>query len=181
MDRDLDCVKLTTEIEDRLDAICARFGPYAQGWDKDKLKFSLVAIRNWALLRDKRLISPEKGRKIATSAKQLLNSLDGVYGFDDDFMRTLRTLEAWPLGAPDWQGHGGDRRSGERTPDNQALEAIIQLYNQANAKPGFSKSGPLKRFVGDVCALLGIEPKSADAIHGEHSRLRRKTTSVEKS
>lgn len=178
--RAMDCVKQTM-VEDQLDAICASFGPYAEDWGKDKLKVSLVAISNWALLRDNRVISMEKGRKIAKSARQLLNELDGVHGLDAEFMRILHALEAMALGKPDWRGRGDDRRSGQQTRDNQALGMIVQLFFQARANPGFSKGGPFTRFVRDVCALLGIEHISDEAIRGELYRLPRKTTSVEKS
>jgi hypothetical protein len=158
---------------ERFDEICARFGPYAVGWDNDKLKLCLVAISNSIFLHDKLIISKQKAREIATPARQLLNALDGLqHGLGDDFMQKLREL-ALEGRIADRQGLGGDRRSGERSRDSQLLEAIVQLYMQAHAKPGFSKGGPLTRFVGDVCALFDVEEKSDESIRGEFNRLSR--------
>jgi hypothetical protein len=161
-------------FEARLNEICAAFGPFALGWRAEKLRFRVLEIRRWLVFNSDAVISLARRRKIAADARQLLESLDGLGGLDDGFTGTLQDLAHH---APERQGHGGDRRSGQRTDKNSVRGMAVHLYIEAHAKPGFSANGPLVRFVNDVRELLDIaEPFTPDSIKAEYNAMRKKVS-----
>jgi hypothetical protein len=157
-----------------LDEICAAFGPFALGRRAEKLRVRILEIRRWLVFNSEAVIPLARRRKIAADARKLLTSLDGLGGLDDGFIGTLRALA---LGAPDRQGHGGDRRSDQRTVNGSVLGMAVRLHIEAHAKPGFAANGPLVRFVNNVRQLLDIaEPFTPDSIKAEYNAMRKKVS-----
>lgn len=101
----------------RLNEICGEFGPFALGWDAEKLKTCILKIRQWLSLNGEAVIPLGRRRKVADDAKEFLESLDGLGGLSANFMRDLQDLAR--DAAPDRSGHGGDRRSGQRASREQ--------------------------------------------------------------
>jgi hypothetical protein len=86
-------------------------------------------------------------------ARQLQNEISGLGGLDGDFRRNLIGLAGDRANAKA-SGHGGDRRSGERTLKGSVLVMAVRLYCEAAEHPGFSINGPLVRFVGLIGELV---------------------------
>lgn len=147
------------------------FKPFALAWDAAKLRARILEIGRWRIANGDEVISLDRRREIARDAHQLLLSLDGLGGLDDRFLDTLRALAH---SAPDFSGHGGNCRLGQRTADGSVLGMLVQLYTEAHQKPRFSITGPLVQFVNDAGALLLNKPNpfSANTIKGEFQKAR---------
>jgi len=98
-----------------------------------------------------------------------------------DTLRELAGQEpVWKTALQRKAKQGGDRRSGERSPEGSVLAMAVRLYCDACAKPGFSLNGPLVRFVnllGEL-ALERPEPFTQDAIKAAFHREKRQVTRI---
>jgi hypothetical protein len=159
---------------------------FARGWNEDSLKSRILSIRRfYVLVRDEGAIPLDKRTKISRLARELLKELDGLGGWDKTFWDQDRgerkpfreMLESLAALFKARSGRGGDHRSGERGAEQSVLAMLIRLYIEANAdKVGFSKNGPLVRFVNTVGKLtLGTpDPFSSDTVRAEFQRVKEK-------
>jgi len=148
------------------------------------VSYLVAKLREWSQWNGARVIPLERRRRIRRCASKLLTELKELGTLDAVFADTLREL-AGP--EPDWrtdlQGkakQGGDRRSGERSLEGSVLAMAVGLYCDACAKPGFSRNGPLVRFVnllGEL-ALERPEPFPPDAIKAAFHREKREATRI---
>ena len=71
-------------------------------------------------------------------------------------------------------GRGGDRRSGERKLKSLVMGQALLLYCEAAAKPMWSPTGPMFRFVNLIgeLALGGEKPFSPNSVSAEFRRMR---------
>jgi hypothetical protein len=104
-------------------------------------------------------------------ARELRKEITGLGGLDGDFRHNLKSLAGERVGAKA-SGHGGDRRSGERTLEGSVLVMAVRLYCEAAERPGFSISGPLVRFANMIGELVLNEarPFTPDAVRKSYQR-----------
>ncbi len=150
--------------------ICSMCEPFALGWRAERVGERILEIARCAALA--RSIPLEKRRCIARKGRDLLNELKelGGGGLSE---RALLDLEALAQGAVQRTGRGGDRRSGEHSAKAAMHRMIVRLYIEAKGEDGFSKDGPLVRFVAAVCGFLGVEAPTNDAIKAHAHDIRR--------
>ena len=151
---------------------------YARGWDKHKVRDQILEIQRFATWNSEAGITLKRRRRIERTAKKLLEELDGLGGLDAGFLPTLRLVARSTATRPKTT-HGGDRRSGAHTLEGSVLRMLVRLYIEAHAQPGFSRDGPIVRFVNAGGELILGRSKvfTSDAVK---SAFRSMTRIVEK-
>jgi hypothetical protein len=152
-----------------LAGICSMCEPFALGWRAERVGERIYEIARW--LAYDRSIPLEKRRSIARKARDLLDEAreSGGAGLSE---MTLLDLEALAQGAVERMGHGGDRRSGEHSAEASVHRMIVRLYMEANERGGFSRNGPLPRFVATLSSFLGVRSPTNDAISNIHKDIK---------
>ena len=95
----------------------------------------LDAVRYW---RDNAKDQPQKR---AQAFRKLLDELGHVEQIE--FVKKLEAIAA----AKRKQGHGGDRKSGNKKPQTHLIRILIGLFDRANVFRPTGWGGPLQRFV----------------------------------
>lgn len=149
--------------------ICPMCEPFALGWRAERVGARILDIARWAALE--RSVSLEKRRSIAHKARDLLDELRelGGGGLSEE---TLADLAVLAQGAAERTGRGGDRRSDEHSAEASVHRMIVRLYVEAREKSGFSKNGPLPRFVANVCDFLGMDAPTDEAVRKIYKKVR---------
>jgi hypothetical protein len=168
-------VEAEKRVQRLLDQACDEVKALAPGWDRDRLMWEINSIA--AAIRQEEYVPVGRRRRIVRLAGDLLRELElagvgiGTAEQEAVFLNSLRMLKTFDGVI---RVLGGARRSGLRSLKSSVLRRIVRLYCEAQAKPRFSREGPMVRFVNTVgeLALGDAKPFSSDADMGEFRRMK---------
>jgi hypothetical protein len=140
----------------------------APGWTARTVMSRLCEIQRFVLMAS--LIPLPRRRKIGRLARDLLVELNRLGGLSPETMADLHALAA---GVP--ARSVTDRRVGQFRLKDSVRRMAVRLYIEACADPGFSKDGPIHRFVNAVGELVLNERAafSSDSVKAEFNGMKR--------
>jgi hypothetical protein len=117
-------------------------------------------------------VTPQERRRNAREARQALELLKGREDIDPI---TVANLEAEAVHEPEYTGHGGKRRCGQHSVASSVIRMAVRIYlderEDPTRPPGYTKDGPMVRFVREVCEALGLPRPSSKMVRDRYREI----------